>query len=254
MTSTYETTSHTNAADWVMDAVRRKPEALLLMAAGCALMMRRGRSSSEARLVHRTSEPGRARVGEAISDIDDRVSDTMSQTADRVSRYASDVKDRVSEAASSYASTASDYAEQAQHRMSEGTARMSAQARSAAMQASDTVRQQPLLIAALGLAAGAAVASFFPPTEVERRTLGSARQSLGEAATRVGENLVQAATTAAQQLKEDATRRGLSPEGLKEMASDAAETFTTTASGAREQDRSPAMSDRTYPVGSKFAG
>jgi hypothetical protein len=44
------------------------------------------------------------------------------------------------------------------------------------------MREQPLAVAALGLAAGAALAAIFPPTEVEQRTLGPARDALTGAA------------------------------------------------------------------------
>jgi len=90
-------------------------------------------------------------------------------------------------------------------------------------------------VAALGLAAGAAVAAFFPATELERRTLGEAREAIADAATRAGENLVGAAGEAGERLKAGVAERGLNPEGLKELARDVAETFTSAAAGKVEE-------------------
>ena len=48
MSSYSDRDTYSQASDWLLGAVRRNPEALLLMAAGCCLMMRGGRSSSRA--------------------------------------------------------------------------------------------------------------------------------------------------------------------------------------------------------------
>ena len=46
---------------------------------------------------------------------------------------------------------------------------------------------------------------------------------------------MQAAAETTDQLKEAAAQRGLTPEGLKEVARDAANTFTSAAGGKSEQ-------------------
>jgi membrane-bound lytic murein transglycosylase B len=101
-----------------------------------------------------------------------------------------------------------------------------------------------LLVAALGLAAGAAVASLFPPTELERRTLGAAGESVREAAHRAGGTLSEAATQAAQHLKDEAASRGITPDGLKQMAREASNTFTTSVTEGTEQ-RAPKVTEGT---------
>src|SRR5215475_4793717 len=89
--------------------------------------------------------------------------------------------------------------------------------------------------AALGLVAGAAVASFFPPTDVERRTFGATGRTMVEAASQTGENLVQATGEAAQHLKDDAAARGMTPEGVKEMARAATDTFRRLRGASRKR-------------------
>jgi len=46
MSSYSERDTYSHAGGWLLGTMRRNPEALLLMAAGCCLMMRSGRSSS----------------------------------------------------------------------------------------------------------------------------------------------------------------------------------------------------------------
>jgi hypothetical protein len=57
-----------------------------------------------------------------------------------------------------------------------------------------------------------------------------------DAASQAGENLVQAAGEAAQHLKDDAAARGMTPEGVKQMARAATDTFSKSVAGARERN------------------
>jgi hypothetical protein len=93
------------------------------------------------------------------------------------------------------------------------------------------------MVAALGFATGAALAALFPATQIEQRTMEGAAEAIKEAAGEMGDNLMQAATQTADQLKEVAAQRGLTPEGLKDVARDAANTFTSAASGKSEEKR-----------------
>ena len=70
------------------------------------------------------------------------------------------------------------------------------------------------------------MAAAFPATDVENRTLGGARDALTDAASKVGENVMQAASKAGERLKSAAQERGLTPDGLKELAGEVADTFT----------------------------
>jgi hypothetical protein len=252
-----ETDTYVQAGDWLVETVRRKPEALLLLAAGCALMMRNGRSSpfgtGAARDYPQGARTGRSSASEYASDLKNRVSDAASsyansaadvknRVADAASSYAAsatDIKNRVADAASSYAASAADYADHAKRTISESSEYLASQAQSAFQMTADQMRDQPLLVAAVGLAAGAAVAALFPATELERRTFGEAREAIADAATKAGENLVGAAGQATERLKSGAAERGINPEGLKELARDVAETFTNAASGKADQPRPP---------------
>ena len=239
------------ASGWISNAVRRKPEALLLFAAGVALMMRGSGTTSLPS--YDRSAPGDI-YGRAPWQEDrgttDRMSESVNRATDKVADYAGDVRDRVADTASGYASSMADYAEDARRRvgdfsddvrqnLSATTDYVSARAQSAMQSASDTVREQPLLIAALGLAAGAAVAAMFPTTEVERRTLRQAGEMLADAADQAGDELMQRAGKAGEQLQKTAAERGLNPDGLKDMAREVADSFTSGSSGSQQQSRGP---------------
>ncbi len=89
------------------------------------------------------------------------------------------------------------------------------------------LQEQPLAIALVGLAAGAAVAAALPATDFEREHLGPIGDQMSDAAYRVGDQLKEATSKAGEKLKSAAGERGLNAEGLKEVASEVAETFSS---------------------------
>ena len=130
--------------------------------------------------------------------------------------------------------------DEAGRKVSEQSERFARQAQSTMQSTMARVlRDQPLVVAAVGLAAGAAVAAAFPATDVENRTLGGARDALTDAASKVGENVMQAASKAGERLKSAAQERGLTPDGLKELAGEVADTFADGVSGKSGERRSP---------------
>jgi hypothetical protein len=217
MTS-YSTSAPVGTSDWILGAIKRNPEGLLLLAAGCALMMRRQLVTGEGSTI---GAPGS--TGGVYEDAG----------RDRSAReFVSEVTDTVSETASSYASAASDYVDTAVGAVSEQSRRAARQARSGFEHTTQYVLQeQPLAIAVMGLVAGAAVAAAFPATEVERRALGSTGERLRDAAGKVTERLKDAGTQAGEQLMSAADERGLTKEGLKEVARDVGGTFTDAITG-----------------------
>ena len=269
MTRYMDSDRYGRTGDWLIGTAKRNPEALLVLAAGCALLLRSGkdaRGSSPRRYPdayydqdqydqygeqQRRGQGGSWREGlsraaetakDYASDVTDRVSETASSYASKASGYASDVTDRVSETASSYASKASGYAD-------EGRRRMSSQASSIQSSAGRMFRAQPLAVAVLGLAAGAAIAALLPSTEIEERALGPARDALADAAGRARDNLTEAAGEAGERLKQTATERGLDSEGLKEMARDVAQTFTSKVSGDTAGTSPSVVPNNPEPVG-----
>jgi hypothetical protein len=231
-----DTDSLSQAGNWLLGTARRNPEALLLLAAGCCLLMRTGGSAS--RTASRTrydetgheyqTDPGRA-FGDRSSS---RVKEQMSQAAGTATDYATQIKDRVADTASSYAETVSEFAHDARRTVSEHSTRLTRQAQSTVQSSMNRVlREQPLAVVMAGLAAGAAVAAVLPSTELEDRALGNAGESIRQAAGKAAERVKDAAGKAGERLKTAAEERGLTSEGLKELAGDVADTFTGAVSG-----------------------
>jgi hypothetical protein len=246
-----------NEDSWLVTKVKRNPEAFLVLAAGCALLLRAGGPVSRGTSTHpngRWNDEDRwdamregttATAGNAATGLQDRVKGTASAVSQKASEYAAALSDHagaISDRATGYVSSLSDQASDWGRGVADGTARISTRARSSMQDGvGRMVKEQPFAVAALGVAVGAAVAAFLPPTRAERDVL----QPLGNAAAdAVGAGLEQvkaAASATGEQLKDAAQQRGLNAEGIKNMAREATQTFTDklSGSGAREQQATP---------------
>jgi hypothetical protein len=243
--------SPSSATDWVMNTVQRNPEGLLLLAAGCVLLMRSGaspfaRKFSETSYHDNTSGRRSGALGQSS------LREGISKTADGAADYVSAVKDQVAETASSYASSVSDYAQETGRKISDQSTRMTRQAQSSLQTGMDRMlREQPLAVVLLGVAAGAAVASLFPTTDVENQALGATREALADAASKAGDSIVEAAGAAGERLKSAAAEHGLNTEGLKEIARDVAGTFSDAVTGGKpDETGSPGASKSGIAGGS----
>jgi hypothetical protein len=242
----YSQTGTGGTSDWLA-VVKNNPEGLLLLAAGCALLMR-GRAPSHSTQYlgenpRQNFPQGDGELRGAVRTMPQKAADAVSpyiegaqkyatDVASNVSDYASDMTDRISESAGSYASAISDYAGDAGRTVSEQSSRFARQAQSTIQETMQHVlREQPLAVAVVGLAAGAAIAAAFPGTEIERRTLGPTGERLADAASKAGERLKEASSKAGDQLLSAAQDRGLTAEGMKEVAGKVASTFGSTLSG-----------------------
>lgn len=221
---------------WAMRAVKQNPEGLLLLAAGCALLMRQGSASSRPAMSQRRTHMGTGRDFTQT----EGARQYGSGIADQARQYGSGIAEQTRDTARAYASSMSDYAGQARRTMEETSDRFMEQAQSTMERAHSTMedtmervlREQPLAVALAGLAAGAAIAAAFPATRIERETLGPVHDQVARAAEQMGERLNEATTRAGETLKSAADERGLNTEGLKEVASEVADTFTSTIRGA----------------------
>jgi hypothetical protein len=234
MSRQFDMDTHSQAGDWITRTARRNPEALLLMAAGAALLLRSGGSTRR--------HSADAQQGQARPHVSDEVTRSASQVTDTAAGYATDLKDRVSNTASHYAAKVSEFAGETGRSLSEGSERFARQAHSTMQGAVDRVlRDQPLAVAAAGLAAGALVAAMFPSSEIESRTLGSAHEALTDVVDKARETVVDAVGKAGEHLKSAAEDRGLTSEGLKDLAGDVADTFTDAMSGKSTANKQPRM-------------
>ena len=156
--SSYRMRETAGTGERIMSAVTRNPEGLLLLAAGCALLMRSGRSQSQSRTYDGASPAIRRErqfqgAGEKRKS---RIGESVGEAARQAGEYISETTDKVSETARSYASSATGYADEAARLASERSRRVADQARGTA---DYIVREQPWAVALAGLLAGAAVAA-----------------------------------------------------------------------------------------------
>jgi len=155
-------------ADFISRTMRNRPEALLLMAAGAALMMARGRGLGQ-------HDGVAAGIGERLH-----------SAADTAAHMASDLRQRVGEQVEDLRESVGDYAERATHRAQEGrealthrTGEVFEQARTGLRENVDyMLREQPLALGALSLLAGVAIGAALPRTVIETRTVRVAREPL----------------------------------------------------------------------------
>jgi hypothetical protein len=241
---------YSQAGDWLVRTARRNPEALLLLAAGCALLMlpRRGSPSRSAieQQASRSyqdyrSDDYRSGPSPGTSDAGDRISPIAKTAAE----YASNIGNKVSETAGDYAESVSRFAQETGRNVAQQSDRFRRKAQSTIKDGMKRVlREQPLAVAVAGLAAGAAVAAAFPRTEIENRTLGTAHDALTKAATQAGENLMGAAAQAGERLKTAAAERGFTSEGIKSLADDVTGTF---ASAVTRKSDHQGRADATVP-------
>lgn len=273
MTS-YRRTSYDwrQSSDWLpsgedlLDAARRRPEALLVIAAGMALLLRGDRRRARA---YRSTEAshdyesrgGRFESGRHESEwtsaareraahmsagaqaraagMRERASQMTGAARDaseRMTGYASEMLGQVSETASSYASTASRWVGDAREGVTHRSAQFAETARSFPSELDEAVRDHPIVLGALGVAVGAAIGATLPSTDIENRTLGDARDQLYDAARDARGRMGTAAEQAYEEAQRVADEHGLNAEGVKEMATDVAQTFVSAAAGSEQKD------------------
>jgi len=252
-----------DSGEWILNTVKRNPEALLLLAAGAVLMMRTNapqssRATSMGAASSRAASMGAAYgatpdvAGRSASQFAETVTDTARRTMDTAASYASTASDaarQTMDAAKSYASSAGEYAGEARRKVGEQSDWVVGQTRSMAQ---SVLQNQPLAIVMAGLAAGAALAAALPPTELEKDTLGPVGDEVSKAAERVGDQLKQASVKAGERLKSAAEERGLHAEGLKDVASEVADTFKASMKGQPEQTNESGPA--THPAGAGRSG
>ncbi|MER9882340.1 hypothetical protein [Mesorhizobium sp. M0118] len=236
--------------EWLLSSARNNPEGLLLVAAGCALLMR-SRSSSAGHREQSRATGGRQNAPHVrtASGGASKAQEEASETAEAMRDNLAGIGEKVSETASQYASSAASYAEQAGRSVSEKSGRVVQQAQSSFQ---DTigrmVEEQPLAFVLAGFAAGAAIAAALPASDVERRTLGPAGERLTDAAEKAGDRLKSSTAKAGERLKSAAEEHGLNSDGLKEVARDVAGAFGSALS--EEQSSEPVQPPSPSPRGS----
>jgi phospholipase/lecithinase/hemolysin len=192
--------------------------------------------------MRRSEGPGGSTLGQA-------------QTASYAPAAASAAK-QVSEPAGEYASTAAEYASTAAEYVADAGRSISEQSTNFAQQTTSAFQQkigravdnQPLLVALAGAAAGAAIAATFAPSKWEKQFLEPAVDSAAKAISEAGERLKEAGATAGDRVLQEAKERGLSTDGLKDVAGKAADAFQKSFAGGQDSSGRPNSSEQNTPA------
>lgn len=187
-------------ADIVSQTMRNRPEALLLMAAGAALLMTGGRG-----LGLRDGSSRESGLGERLHSAADSAAHIASDMRERIGDQVEDLRD----AAGGYAQRAARQAQESTEAITETAGAAFERARTGVQENIDyMLREQPLALGALSLLAGVAIGAALPRTVLETRTLNSAREPLRgrmeafkSAAGDVGERVKEAVSGAVSEVE-----------------------------------------------------
>lgn len=229
--------------------------------------------------MHDATDAVRERVHDTTDAVQQTLSgaaDTVRQVADQVSSGLGDARERAGVAFSSAAAMASGLASQAAAVPSQafGSGTEAAQsgmqsARTATEQLRDAtargagqvrdrgshlqsdllaaMERNPLLVGAIGLAAGAVVAAAFPSSRIENRMFGETSNAMKEQAQELASEGAQFARNTAtdlyDQALQEARAQGLSPQALRDAVKELGERAKTAA-----QNATGAAADRTAHV------
>jgi hypothetical protein len=166
----------------------------------------------------------------------DRAADIREQGASAVRSAAANVQDIASSAASAGSSAVDATKEaglQAAKTVRETTSDLGERAGKTFL---ETVEQNPLLVAGVGLVVGGLIASAFPRSDIEEKVIRAANTSVKRRADAAAARAVHAAKDAVDRGYDEAARQaqaeGLTPDGLGEAARDIGERLRHVAEAA----------------------
>jgi ElaB/YqjD/DUF883 family membrane-anchored ribosome-binding protein len=225
--------SHTpSLTERLAGAARAQPAGLLLLVAGTSLLLSGMRPPS--RDATRRARTAVRKIAQGdFSPVTDSATDAVSGVRDQVG----DLGNKASELARSYTESLSGAADDAQQALRDRSQQFAETARSSAQSSvSFVLEDQPLLLAAIGLAAGATLGAILPSTPQENRLMGETRDKVAELASEAAkqkiDELGDAAGEAAERLKNAVKERvAASTEDLGDVAKDVVEPFANVAAG-----------------------
>ncbi|WP_245433334.1 hypothetical protein [Mesorhizobium sp. WSM3866] len=240
--------------------VRDNPLPLTVIGAGLAwLMLGSGASAATATTGYATRRgsdrhdgTSTAGTGTMTSDTYASVGDMASGAAGTVSGMASSAAGTMSDMASSAAGSVSGMASGAAETLTNSATATADMATRATRSAQQLMEDQPLAVAAVGLAIGAAIGAMLPHTQLEDERLGGYREQLRERAEDALEKGVdqvkQVAAEAYQAASDEAGRQASSEGTLADKVSDVVKSAADKADEAvhrRLSDTEPSTTNKS---------
>ena len=181
------------------------------------------------------------------------IAEPARDAAERAREMASEAGTRISEATARAGSAISDMAGRTTGGISRATGGAATAAsdlgRQARSQFSEVFERHPLVLGALGLALGAAIAYSFRPTETEARWVGESSDRFKRRAREMTEEQFHRARSVAERAyeaaRDEAKEQGISPEGGREAATEIGRKARAVADRATEAARETWSADTT---------
>lgn len=262
--------SNSDPVDWLLRAVRKNPEGLLLLGAGFALLMRTGRgrtsqtgsaSSANSSGAASTERPYGPYGLSGVSETGEAAANQARTTAEAVRSSVSDATESVTRSfgrMQNQAQDAANTAMQSGQRMVNSAMESGEKAMNSAMQSGqqvvNSIAAQPFLVALMGVTAGLAIASLLPETGIEHRAFQDAGKNLAAKARDAGSRVASATNEVGDKLAAAAAQRGLNKEGVQELAGELTDTFTSALSDKQSNPGSASEREQTHEdaQGSQF--
>jgi hypothetical protein len=224
--------------------------------AGSLAESARDRAASVGDSVAGTASRAASSLGNAASSVGTTVAGTAAAVGDSLSDAAQQARrglddgtakladsiGQLKEGGVGLSETVQDYAASARDQITDTAERTRQQASNTARQFKDTanslVNEQPLLVAAIGIAVGAAIAAALPKSKLEDELMGEAsdavKETIGEVAAGQYETAKEVAGAVAEHAMAKAKEEGLTPSGMAEAARNLGDKAKRVASEAVE--------------------
>jgi hypothetical protein len=164
--------------------VRRNPLSVALVGTGLAWLMISNQTTDRAAEPRSRAEDAERKAAARLAALSDHpsasssVGDLVTSTYHRAQAATSEMARRAHSSADSAYRGTGDALSEATHRASDMAAAMSRNAAASRRTLADLLHDQPLIIAGLGLALGAALGTLLPSTERERQLMGQPSDTL----------------------------------------------------------------------------
>jgi hypothetical protein len=223
--------------DNLNDSVRKNPVAASLIGLGVAWMVFRnsnavvrqtaGTVRAAKDTIDKTTDVTGSTIGAAVTDGAQHLRETAAGMSDAASQTAKAVASKVADLAGATSRMSGDE--------SDGSAAPREHAMSSLRQKfEEMLDRQPLALAVLGVAAGTALASAFPTTEVEDRVVGSTGAQIKDHLQDATDVVVDRMGKALEGAVDEAVAQGLTPEAIEEAAKAGAKKMRAVGEAARQ--------------------
>ncbi len=172
-------------------------------------------------------------AGETVSGVGRRVGDMAAGASGRVRQMADDVRDLASE----WSEGASGFADSTRERMQRAGEVVQEQTMQMRDSANSLLREQPLVVGALGLAAGALLGAMIPLSRRENEMMGETRDQLLDQAKDVGQQTLGQAAESAKSVANAATEAALDEADRRGLTKAGSEPESGSEGGGVRSDR-----------------